>query len=106
MAHRTDDNEGPFPDKAGEFYGNHHPDWPLYLSINDTTEEMRAASLKHHKEWLAGMRFGKPSNCAAGTSKEMEAQGYVGLYLKEDRKLYSFETPLETDALTEAVVSK
>jgi hypothetical protein len=51
------------------------------------------------------MRFGKPSNCQAGTSKEMAAQGWVGLYFKEDQPLYSWETPVETDELTEPIVT-
>jgi len=35
----------------------------------------------------------------AGTSKEMEAAGMVGLYLKESRELFEWEKPAETDVL-------
>jgi hypothetical protein len=38
-----------------------------------------------------------------GTSDEMAAKGWVGLYLKEDHALLPGDTPVETDALTEAV---
>lgn len=83
----TVNGKGPYPDKAGEFCGNHDPAGPA------------------DSDYLKRMRFGKPSCCDDGTSREMAAGGWVGLYLKEDRKLFEWETPIETDALTEAVVS-
>ena len=103
MAHLVG-TKGPYPDKAGEFCGNHHPDFeatPL-LSLHETPRQAQQRQFMY----LLGMQFGKPSNCKAGTSEEMAARGYVGLYLKEDRKLLSWETSIETNELTEAVVSK
>ena len=96
MAHLSD-GKGPYPDKAGEFCGNHHPDSLPTPMLHETPEQ----SKRHHDEYLAKMRFGKPSNCEAGTSEEMAGRGWVGLYLKENRELLSFETPVETDKLTE-----
>ena len=92
---------GPYPDKAGEFCGNHLPGRGLFYSFWESRESQE----RDQKSHLARMRFGKPSSCKAGTSEEMAANGWVGLYLKEDRKLLSWETPFETDALTEAVVA-
>jgi len=98
MAH-TIDGKGPYPDKAGEFCGNHLPGSPAIRRFHESPAD------RHQREYLARMRFGKPSSCAAGTSEEMAAQGWVGLYLKEDSKLLSWETPVETNQLTEEVVS-
>lgn len=42
------------------------------------------------------MRFGRPRPCKAGTTEEMEAQGYVGLYLRETRPLMHFEVECPT----------
>jgi hypothetical protein len=100
MAHTSDGN-GPFPDKAGEFCGNHLNGRPAIL-VDGTSREDGERQLRVH---LSMMRFGKPASTPAGTSEEMAELGYVGLYLKEDRKLYSWETAIETDVLTEAVVS-
>lgn len=100
MAHISD-GRGPYPDKAGEFCGNHRlgndPPRQLHESFEEAWERQDA--------FLVRMRFGKPSLCKAGTSAEMKAKGLVGLYLKEDRELFSWETPIETDALTEQQVS-
>lgn len=96
MSHMTD-SRGPYPDKAGEFCGNHMPG----SSPCPVQGESRPDAAERQKEYLAWMRFGKPSNYNAGTSKEMAAAGWVGLYLKEDRKLFDWETPVETDELTE-----
>lgn len=93
--------KGPYPNKAGEFCGNHQPGSDLPSGPYDTPESTEA----REAERLAGKRFGKPSNCEHGSSAEMAKEGWVGLYLKEDRALLYFEVPVETDALTEAVVS-
>ncbi len=100
MAH-TIDGKGPYPDKAGEFCGNFHPDELPTRLFNESFAE----AAERQKEWLGRMRFGKPSNCQVGTSEEMAAAGEVGLYLKEDRALFDWETPVETDELTEPIVT-
>lgn len=69
---------GPHPNKAGEYCGNHYP------------------NNKHKKKYLAKMRFGRPHPCKSGTTEEMEAKGYVGLYLKEDRQLFEWEVEVPT----------
>ncbi len=66
MAYMT----GPYPNKAGEFCGNHHPTY-------DTARPE--------------MRWGRPRPCKAGTTEEMEAQGFVGLYLKEDQPILPWQ---------------
>ncbi len=101
MAYKTKDNDDPFPHLAGEFCGNHK----LGGRVIPRRHETQRRAEEREKQWLAGMRFGKPSSCEAGTSEEMAAAGYVGLYAKEDRSLFDWETPIETDALTEAVVT-
>lgn len=100
MAH-TIDGKGPYPDKAGEFCGNHRPGSPATCYWDQSP--LQAKESQRH--WLALMRFGRPSNCKTGTSEEMAAQGWVGLYLKEDRPLYGRETSVETDELTEPIVA-
>lgn len=103
MAYKIKDGKGPYPNKAGEFCGNYHPD-PGFGIPQLTTETIQEAT-QHHVKWLLQMRFGKPSNCPGGTSEEMTRQGFVGLYLKKDRELYDWEMPIETDKLTEAYVT-
>ncbi len=83
---------GPYPDKAGEYCGNHLRGSDPFSSFRETPEQAR----KHQREYLAIMRFGRPRACKAGTTEEMEARGYVGLYLKEDQKLMDWETPCPT----------
>ncbi len=77
MACMTKDGKGPYPNKAGEYCGNHLPGEKMNFNPRDPDGI-------HHQEYLAKMRFGKPHSCKTGTSEEMEAKGYVGLYLKED----------------------
>ena len=101
--------KGPYPSKAGDFCGNHYPDSEPPMSCQDMrSPETRKAAIKRYKAYLAKMRFGKPSSCETGTSSEMDSQGWVGLYLKEDssRTLFAGEVEIETDALTEVVVSR
>ena len=102
MAYETK-RGGPYPNLAGEFCGNHSVgSKPLFDWHNPDPEE----AVKRQEDYLARMRFGKPSCCQAGTSEEMARRGYVGLYLKEDRPLRVGETPVETDELTEDAVSR
>ena len=98
MAYMTRDNKGPYPSKAGEYCGNHHPDSHPSRQLGHSPEQ----AAHHQREWLATMRFGRPRGCEAGTSEEMAAQGWVGLYLKADRKLFDWETEVPTpDCLKE-----
>jgi hypothetical protein len=83
---------GPYPNKAGEYCGNHHKGSPALARFHETQEQADA----YQKEHLAKMRFGRPHPCKAGTTAELEAQGYVGLYLIEDRNLMSWEVECET----------
>ena len=81
---------GPYPDKAGEYCGNHHPD------KNPRQTQIRAES------YYTRMRFGRPHACKEGSEEEMEDRGWVGLYLKEDRPLMDWEVPCECpESLTE-----
>lgn len=83
MAYMTKDGKGPYPCYAGEYCGNHHPDHMVYAQEGQTHEEAQAqAELS-----LAKMRFGRPHACKAGTSDEMAARGWIGLYLKQDDKV-------------------
>ncbi len=83
MAYMTKEGKGPYPNKAGEFCGNHlvgSKPCPAYDESLQQTEE-------NQKHYLAKMRFGRPHGCKAGTSKEMQERGWVGLYKKEDSSL-------------------
>lgn len=80
MAYMKKDGKGPYPNKAGEYCGNHFPGLPP-LYANDTAPQQAAENQKRH---LATMRFGRARGCKAGTSEEMKAEGWVGLYKKED----------------------
>ncbi len=93
MAHMID-GEGPYPDKAGEYCGNHYinsPFPPLPMS-NETS----AQAAKHKRVWLLKMRFGRPRATIAYSMEQLETDGLVGLYLKEDQPLLSFETRCDT----------
>jgi len=76
--------KGPYPNKKGEYCGNHYP---RSLSFRNTIET---------KEWLSIMRFGRPRPCEAGTTEELERQGLVGLYLKRDEPLSEDEIEVPT----------
>ena len=91
----TIDGKGPYPDKAGEYCGNHYPDGHIMQRLHESPQEAE----RHHEQWLSQMRFGRPHPCHAGSTREMEAQGYVGLYLKED----SSRHPLWEDGKYKAV---
>ncbi len=99
MAHMSN-GKGPYPDKAGEFCGNFLP----RTRRTPMTGGSQAEADRHQREWLDRMRFGQPSNCPQGTSQEMADKGWVGLYLKEDRSLFDWEVPFETNELREDFV--
>lgn len=79
MAYMTKEGKGPYPCYEGEFCGNHNPNHPLCRREGITADQAE----QRQKSSLAKMRFGRPRACGAGTSAEMAAQGYVGLYLKQ-----------------------
>jgi hypothetical protein len=90
------------PNLAGEFCGNHPRDREPICGPH----EDREAARQRQRDFLAHMRFGAPSACAAGSSQEMAAKGFVGLYFKESRELIEGETPIETDEFHEEHVSR
>ncbi len=89
------EGRGPYPNKVGEYCGNHSPG---SLSITGLGESRESAD-KRQKVYLARMRFGRPRLTSEFTAKQLEAKGWVGLYLNESRRLSSEETecltPLE-----------
>lgn len=92
---------GPYPNKSGEYCGNHFLGVPSVQQPNKSA----ADAGRHQKRYLEGVDFKKPAACSGATSEELTARGWVGLYLKTDRNLFSWEFPIESDELTEAVVS-
>lgn len=85
MAYMNNEGKGPYPAHRGEYCGNHYlKDSKFSLRyLNESPED----AARHHAAWLGKMRFGKPHSCAYGSSEKMAAEGYVGLYLREDSKL-------------------
>jgi len=92
----------PYPNLAGEFCGNHLPGSPAYCRSGESPEDAE----RRQEEFLARMRFGRPSKCGAGSSEEMTAQGYIGLYLKEDAELSAADITVDTGELQEDRVSE
>ena len=76
------ENKGPYPNKKGEYCGNHYPGSPPVRAYDESLQHAE----EREKRNLARMRFGRPHGCKAGTIEEMEAKGWVGLYLKKDSK--------------------
>jgi len=71
---------GPYPNKAGEYCGNHKPGSRPLRSSGESS--LQAA--QREDRYLANMRWGRPRGCDAGTREEMEANGWVGLYWEKD----------------------
>lgn len=92
MAYMTKEGEGPYPNKAGEYCGNHLPGSHIYCHMDETSQQAEERRERH----LARMRFGQPRGCKSGTSEEMKAKGWVGLYLKEDSNLSSGDVEIPT----------
>ena len=92
MAYMTKDGKGPYPNRAGEHCGNHLVGSRAYAADGESPEQ----AAKIQDCWLATMRFGLPRKCKAGTSEEIVANGWVGLYLKEDSKLLPGEVEIPT----------
>lgn len=69
MAYIRKDGSGPYPNKAGEYCGNHHPTLKPFC--------------------FDGKRYGRPRPCANKISEEMAAAGWVGLYWEEDSTPWS-----------------
>ena len=80
MAYMKKDGGAPYPNKAGEYCGNHCPTDQPCIKFHESPEEAK----RNQERYLATMRFGRPRPCWAGTTEDMEAMGYVGLYLKHD----------------------
>lgn len=91
MAYMTD-GKGPYPNKAGEYCGNHLVG-NIACRLFDQTQ---AQANEDQRAWLATMRFGRPRPSRTITTKELEAHGCVGLYLKETCKLFDWETEVPT----------
>jgi len=81
--------KGPYPNKRGEFCGNHFPNSGPTICAD-------AQAHMHYADWLSKMRFGRPRPCEAGTTEELEQQGMVGLYLKCDAPSYKGEIDVPT----------
>lgn len=106
MAYMTEDGRGPYPCYAGEYCGNHLPGSMAGVRLDQSADDAKAEQDRH----LARMRFGRPHSCEIGTSSEMVALGYVGLYLKADRGFslpgdIMVDTPDELKEPTEEAVS-
>jgi hypothetical protein len=91
MAYLTKDGKEPYPNKAGEYCGNHFPGSPPVLSIYQSPKE----AIEQQERYLERMRFGRPHSCQAGTSDQMFSKDWVGLYLKEDSPHILFDGQIE-----------
>lgn len=92
MAYMTKDGKGPYPNKKGEYCGNHFPNTSPDMLYPETLEQAE----QHQRNWLKNKRFGRPHSCQAGTTKEMAARGWVGVYLAEDAPIYDGCTEIDT----------
>ena len=89
----TIDGEGPYPNLAGEYCGNHNPNSPN-LPPPSLSGETPVQARDRENQWLSQMRFGRPRPCDA---EYVTAENrWVGLYLIADRPLLSFETAVPT----------
>lgn len=75
-----DGNKGPYPNKAGDWCRNHLLGSQAYARSGMTHSEAQ----ENQKVWLSTMRFGRPRPYEGKTTEELEAAGFVGLYLKQD----------------------
>lgn len=96
--------QGPYPSSVGDFCGNTLKS-SLTIAKDGVTILERASLSRFGFETTTGLRIGRPSNCPAGTSEEMLANGYVGLYLTEEKTLGPHEVAVDTDVMQEEVVS-
>lgn len=80
MAYMIGDR-GPYPNKAGEYCGNHSRGSPPLREWNEDF----AVTVRNHNVWLQTMRFGRPRPTTAYTIEQLEGMGMVGLYLKQDQ---------------------
>jgi hypothetical protein len=96
---------GPYPNKAGEFCGNDERK-NLRVTADGTIEAVAGAE---YGGWHSAKsrRIGRPSNCKMGTSEEMAAQGFVGIYLTADNPhaAVGVVRDVDVDVLQEEVVS-
>lgn len=89
MAYMKKDGSGPYPNKAGEFCGNHNPDQKTLFHYN----EMRFLGKRVKLSEM--YRFGRPRSCEAFTLIEGMDRGWVGMYLKEGYKHFRTEGEIE-----------
>ncbi len=94
MAYMNFEGKGPYPCHRGEYCGNYCLSHRSHFYSNMHESPLEAA--RHHYEWLSKMRFGVPHTCQAGSAEKMLADGFVGLYLKEDSVRLSREEPCWT----------
>ena len=78
---------GPYPNKVGDSCGNGILGSPEFLGNKK------------------GFRTGRPASCEGGTSEEMARKGYAGIYLSVDRPPSPDDIDVDTDMLTEPVVT-
>ena len=79
MAYMIDD-KGPYPNKAGEYCGNHCIGSEPVLVLGESPQDTN----RHQRAYLAKMRFGRPRATYAYTTRQLQGMGIVGLYLRED----------------------
>ena len=92
MAHMIN-SKGPYPDKKDEYCGNYRVNSECPWCHLDETP---ARAAERNRKWLFKMRFGRPRATDTYSTEQLEIKGIVGLYLKEDQPLLSFETRCDT----------
>lgn len=97
---------GPFPNKAGEFCLN-VLQRDIILDEDGTTviSSRRPLTSLRLDDKKVEPKIGPPSSCLEGTSEQMSARGYAGLYLKEDQPVLEDEEDVDTDIFHEEVVT-
>ncbi len=106
--------KGPYPCYEGEFCGNYNPEHAVSLAAlerafgGENFQRLKRSKPLPSKQYdssgwdgeslmedgdgsidLEFYRLGRPRDCEAGTSAEMAAQGWRGLYLRRDVKPFS-----------------
>ncbi len=54
----------------------------IVTMLHETPDEV----WKHQQEWLKGKHIGRPQATTTYTIEELEAMGYVGVYIEDDEK--------------------
>ncbi len=96
----------PLPSKKGDFCGNVLREAVFFASDGVTVIGHKwSFSYLRLADKTVKFRIGKPEASPCGSSSDMEAQGYIGLYLEEDQPPILDEQEVDTDELQEEVVS-